>query len=75
MNKAGLITSLVLAIFSQNVYAVDSYRFLHVTIDTPWILFIFLLCIIMVPFILSAVLYWYFAVKKSQAEAENEGNE
>ena len=75
MKKTGLISGLLLLLISQNAIAVDSYRFLHVSIDTPWILFIFLLCIIMIPFILSAILYWYFAAKKNKAEAENEGNE
>ena len=48
-----------------NVYAADSYRFLHVTIDTPWAIFIFLLFIVMFPFVLMAILYWYFAFQKS----------
>lgn len=79
MYKSALTSGLLLFLFTQNVFAVDSYRFMHVTIDTPWIIFIFLLCIIMVPFILSAVLYWYFAFKKNQeedqAQAENKSND
>ncbi|MDH5323835.1 MAG: hypothetical protein OEZ68_16770 [Gammaproteobacteria bacterium] len=42
----------------------DSYRYLHVSIDTPWMIFIFLLLIILFPFVLMAILYWYFAFKK-----------
>jgi uncharacterized membrane protein YesL len=49
--------------------AADSYRFLHVTIDTPWAIFIFLLAFIMIPFVLMAMLYWHFAFKKSKEEA------
>ena len=49
-------------------YAVDSYRFLHVHIDTIWIIFLFLLGIIFVPFILIAVLTWYYAGKKADSE-------
>ncbi len=49
-------------------YAVDSYRFLHVHIDTIWIIFLFLLAIIFVPFILIAVLTWYYADKKADLE-------
>jgi hypothetical protein len=49
--------------------ATDSYRFLHVTIDTPWAIFIFLLGFIMIPFILMAMLYWYFAFKKDDDES------
>ncbi len=68
---------LMLLITTCSVYAVDSYRYLHVTIDTPWAIFIFLLLIILFPFVLMATLYWYFAFKKSAVksetkEAENE---
>lgn len=49
-------------------YAVDSYRFVHVHIDTIWIIFLFLLGIIFVPFILIAVLTWYYAGKKADSE-------
>lgn len=46
-------------------YAVDSYRFLHVNIDTLWYIFLFLLAIIFVPFILMAVLTWHYAEGKA----------
>jgi hypothetical protein len=49
-------------------HAADSYRFLHVTIDTPWMIFLGLLVIVLSPFILMAVLHWYFAYKKTQEE-------
>lgn len=75
MNLFGLMAGLLLLLCSSNAFAVDSYRFMHVTIDTPWIIFIFLLCIIMFPFILSAILHWHFAGKKREAEAENESND
>lgn len=45
--------------------AVDSYRYLHVTIDTPWAIFLFLLPIVLSPFILMAILYWRFAGRKT----------
>ena len=48
--------------------ATDSYRFLHVTIDTPWAIFLFLLIFILTPFVLMAMLYWYFAFKKTKEE-------
>lgn len=53
--------------------SVDSYRFLHVTISTPWYLFIFLLGGVFSPFILMAVLAWYSAVRKSKREADDSG--
>ena len=42
-------------------FAADSYRWLHVTIDTPWMIFIFLLPMVLIPAILMAILYWKFA--------------
>lgn len=66
--------SLTVALMSPlNVaLAVDSYRYTHVTIETPWMIFLFLLVIILVPFVLSAILYWYFAMKKDENAEENE---
>jgi len=43
----------------------DSYRFLHVTIDTPWSIFVFLLLTIFAPFVLMAVLAWRYAERKA----------
>jgi uncharacterized membrane protein YadS len=48
---------------------VDSYRFIHVTIETPWYIFIFLLMGVFVPFVLMAVLAWKNAIRKSKREA------
>lgn len=49
--------------------AVDSYRFMHVTISTPWYIFLFLLMGIFAPFILMAVLAWSSAARKSKRAA------
>lgn len=57
--------------FSHTAFAADSYRYFHVTIDTPWAIFIFLLLIILFPFVLSAILYWYFTIKKHKEEEKN----
>ena len=48
--------------------AVDSYRFAHVTIATPWYIFIFLLMGVFIPFILMAVLAWRVALRKSEGK-------
>jgi uncharacterized membrane protein YadS len=48
--------------------AVDSYRFMHVTISTPWYIFLFLLMGVFAPFVLMAVLAWSSAVRKSDRE-------
>ncbi len=45
--------------------ATDSYRWLHVTIDTPWAIFVFLLPMVLFPAILMAILYWRFSGKKT----------
>jgi len=46
--------------------AVNSYRFLHVTIETPWHLFLFLLMGVFAPFILMVVLMWRHSLRKRE---------
>lgn len=53
---------------SSSAWALDSYRYLHVSIDTPWAIFLFLLPIVLSPFILMAILHWRFAGRKSRKE-------
>ena len=53
--------------------AVDSYRFMHVTISTPWYIFIFLLMGIFAPFVLMVVLAWSNAARKSDRETIESG--
>jgi hypothetical protein len=57
---------------SGSAWALDSYRYLHVSIDTPWAIFIFLLPIVLSPFILMAILYWHFAGRRSRKEDQNQ---
>lgn len=52
----------------------DSYRYMHVTIDTPWVLFLFLLVAVLMPFILMAILYWHNAMRRN-AEDDAKGEE
>ncbi|RMH50342.1 MAG: hypothetical protein D6682_06930 [Zetaproteobacteria bacterium] len=42
--------------------ALDSYRFLHVTINTPWVIFILLFFLVFAPMILMVILYWRHAL-------------
>jgi len=59
----------------EMTWAVDSYRYLHVTPETPWYIFLFLLPVVISPFILMAILYWYFAWRKpggQESEKERE---
>jgi hypothetical protein len=52
----------------------DSYRYMHVSIDTPWSIFIFLLFAVLMPFILMAILYWRNAMRRN-AEEDMKGEE
>ncbi len=52
--------------------ALDSYRYLHVTIDTPWSIFLFLLVGVFAPFILMAVLVWRHPGKKTTDAASDQ---
>jgi len=54
-----------LTLFAADVFAADSYRWLHVTIDTPWAIFIFLLPMVLIPVVLMAILYWRFSGKST----------
>jgi len=48
--------------------SVDSYRFVHVTIETPWYIFLFLLIGVLSPFVLMAFLMWRSLINKSDQE-------
>ena len=48
--------------------SVDSYRFAHVTISTPWYIFIFLLMGVFAPFVLMVILAWRNAARKNPPE-------
>ena len=67
--RVGMILGLALSSIKMS-YAVDSYRFLHVHIDTLWFIFLFLLAILFVPFILLAVLTWYYAESKTDPKEQ-----
>ena len=61
---AGILAFMLIA---PSVMA-DSYRYMHVTIDTPWMIFLFLLVIVLMPFILMAILYWHNAMRKNKEQ-------
>lgn len=48
----------------------DTYRYAHVTIETPWLIFLVLTVAVLLPFILMAILYWHNALRKNREEAE-----
>lgn len=55
-----------------SAWALDSYRFLHVTIDTPWFIFIFLFFLVFAPMILSAILHWRSALRRDPEDEDKE---
>jgi len=55
-----------------NAWAVDSYRFLHVTIETPWMIFVFLFFLVFAPMILSAILHWRNATRRDKEEKDQD---
>ena len=69
LRNLGIVICLSLSLVNMS-YAVDSYRFLHVHIDTLWYIFLFLLAILFVPFILMAVLTWHYADRKTDLKEE-----
>jgi len=61
----------LLLLWPLQAMAVDSYRFLHVTIDTPWFIFIFLFFLVFSPMILMVVLYWKFGIGSKEKDEES----
>ncbi|MBI3901487.1 MAG: hypothetical protein HY306_00855 [Nitrosomonadales bacterium] len=75
--RMGVVLGLTLS-WVDSGYALDSYRFLHVTIETPWSIFIFLLFTVLAPFILMAILVWRYTERKAELEkqaSDKEGRE
>jgi F0F1-type ATP synthase assembly protein I len=66
---------LILASSSAAEAAVDSYRYAHVTIATPWYIFLFLMLGVFAPFILMAVLAWRVAMRKSDQNSNNDADQ
>ncbi|NOY71062.1 MAG: hypothetical protein GXP14_01585 [Gammaproteobacteria bacterium] len=52
------------------VFAADSYRWLRVSPETPWAIFVFLLPMVLIPIVLMAILHWRYAGKSKQAQAD-----
>jgi hypothetical protein len=53
-------------------FAIDSYRYLHVSIETPWMIFLFLLVAVFAPFILMVVLMWWRQMQKQAAAPKSD---
>lgn len=48
--------------------AVDSYRYLHVTIETPWIIFLVLAPMVLAPLVLMGIMVWRYAERRKEDE-------
>jgi len=59
-------------LYSSDALAVDSYRYLHVTIDTPWMIFVFLFFLVFAPMILSAILHLRNAMHRDKDEGKDD---
>ena len=71
-----LVVSISLFLLSSTASAAtDSYRWLHVTIETPWFIFLFLLPMVLLPVIVMAVLYWKYINKKPDGIKVNSDGE
>jgi hypothetical protein len=64
-----LLGGAVLAMACAPAMAFDTYRYFHVSIDTVWYIFLFLLPIVLSPFILMAVVYWWHLTHPNADEA------
>lgn len=75
--RSGMYIVLLLS-WIDTCYAVDTYRYVHVSIDSVWTIFLFLLAFVLTPIVLMGALVWYSArrknnFKKAQSiEAESE---
>jgi hypothetical protein len=65
MRRVCTATGLALMLLHANTgFAIDSYRYLHVSIETPWMIFLFLLVAVFMPFVLMVVLMWRRPIEK-----------
>jgi hypothetical protein len=72
--KSYLLLASLFFFWSTEAMAVDSYRYLHVTIDTPWMIFIFLFFLVFAPMILAAILSLRSAWRGDDKEDDERGN-
>ncbi len=56
---------------SRAGFALDSYRYMHVSLNTIWYIFIGLMVVILFPFVLMAYLAWYYSNRKASEKTED----
>lgn len=67
----GVVINFCLLLACNAAYAIDSYRYMHVSIETPWRIFLFLLIGILAPFVVLAWLYWRHAQRTKKSDHNN----
>ena len=69
-DQMAIATFLCMALVWTNTAfaAVDSYRYLHVSVETPYTIFLFLLMGILAPFVLMGILVWRFIGHKTESQ-------
>ncbi|RMH62709.1 MAG: hypothetical protein D6678_00535 [Zetaproteobacteria bacterium] len=70
MRLWAIMLAAVAVVYGGDAWAVDSYRFLHVTINTPWMIFVFLFFLVFAPMILQAILYVRNAMRRDAEEQD-----
>lgn len=68
LGKTMMAAALLGAGAAHAATAVDSYHYLHVTIETPWVIFLVLLPMVLAPLVLMGIMVWRYAEKRSNAE-------
>lgn len=53
-------------------HALDSYRYLHVTIDTIWYIFLLLAPLVLAPFAVLMWMYWRRAARKHDEPGQDD---
>jgi hypothetical protein len=75
MRSLLVLAAVLPLVLPASAWAVDSYRWFHVTIDTPWAIFIFLLPMVVAPLVLMVLLYWRFAFRPKEDDKGSRGAE
>ncbi len=70
IRKLFIVIAVLLSTLSSAHASLDSYSFFHVTIETPWAIFIFLCFLVLAPFVVMAILYWHFAFRRHNSKTE-----
>jgi glycopeptide antibiotics resistance protein len=69
------LVMLLVLLQSRASFAMDSYRYLHVSLNTIWYIFIGLMVVILFPFMLMAYLAWYYSNKRTNDKSSTgDGN-